>query len=86
MRHFDTRRFDRVEQIQYSLNELEELDEEGRVVATHRSATSFRWIYKGEMKLLLRVAGFARWEIYGDFDHRPLTRETDGMVVEAWRE
>ena len=37
------------------------------------------------MKLLLRVAGFARWEIYGDFDGRPLTREDDAMIVAAWR-
>jgi hypothetical protein len=43
------------------------------------------WIYKSEMELLLRVAGFARWEIYGDFDRRPLLRETDAMVVEAWK-
>jgi SAM-dependent methyltransferase len=85
VRIFDTRRFDRVAQIQRSLNEVEELDEQGRVVATHRSATSIRWIYKSEMELLLRVAGFARWEIYGDFDRRPLLRETDAMVVEAWK-
>jgi hypothetical protein len=36
------------------------------------------------MALLLRVAGFARWEIYGDFDRRPLIRENDAMVVTAW--
>jgi len=37
------------------------------------------------MELLLRVAGFARWEISGGFDRRPMTRETDAMIVEAWR-
>jgi hypothetical protein len=36
------------------------------------------------MELLLRVAGFARWEIYGDFDRRPLEHETDAMIVSAW--
>jgi hypothetical protein len=35
---------------------------------------------------LLRAAGFARWEIWGDFDRRPLTQETDGMVVLARRD
>lgn len=84
LRLFDTRRFERVEQIQRSLMEVEERDEEGRVVARHPSATSIRWIYKAEMGLLLQVARFARWEIWGDFDRRPLTRETDAMVVEAW--
>ena len=38
------------------------------------------------MELLLRVAGFARWEIHGDFDRRPLTRANDSMVVTAWNE
>jgi hypothetical protein len=36
------------------------------------------------MQLLLRVAGFARWEVWGDFDRRPLTQETDAMIVAAW--
>jgi len=43
-----------------------------------------RYIYKHEMALLLRVAGFARWEICGDFDRRPLMRENEAMVVTAW--
>ena len=38
----------------------------------------------GGLTLVSRVAGFARWEIYGDFDRRPLTRENDAMVVTAW--
>jgi hypothetical protein len=33
---------------------------------------------------LLRVAGFPRWEIRGGFDGRPLTKETDQMVVLAY--
>ena len=32
---------------------------------------------------LLRLAGFARWEILGGFDGRPLERETDAMIVQA---
>lgn len=83
-RGWDTRRFDRVRQIQHSLNEIEELDAKGRVVATHRSAHSARWTYLGEMELLLRVAGFARWQVDADFDGTPLTQETDGMVVRAF--
>jgi SAM-dependent methyltransferase len=85
-RYFDTRRFDRVKQIQYSTNEAEFLDSEGRVTAVHRSQIEIRWIYKEEMALLLRVAGFPRWEICGDFDRRPLTKETDKMVVLAYND
>jgi SAM-dependent methyltransferase len=84
MRMYDTRRFDRVAQTQDSLNELEFLAADGSVGAVIRSQVSARYVYKHEMELLLRVAGFARWEIYGDFERRPLTRENDAMIVMAW--
>jgi SAM-dependent methyltransferase len=84
IRLYDTRRFDRVAQRQDSLNEIELLDADGKVQTVYRSAVSSRYVYKHEMELLLRVAGFARWTIDGDFDGRPLTREDDAMVVTAW--
>jgi hypothetical protein len=84
MRMYDTRSFDRVAQVQHSLNELELLAADGSVHTTHRSTVSSRYIYKHEMELLLRAAAFARWEIYGDFDRQPLTRENQSMIVTAW--
>jgi SAM-dependent methyltransferase len=81
---YDTRTFDRVEQIQQSVNELETIGPDGAITLLHRSCFRTRYIYKAEMALLLRVAGFQRWEIAGGFDRRPLTQETDGMVVFAW--
>ena len=84
VRMWDTRTFDRVNQLQYSFNEIEMLDATGKVIATHPSKTIVRWIYKAEMELLLRTAGFARWEILGSFDGRPLLHETDAMIVKAW--
>ena len=84
IRMYDTRSFDRVAQVQHSLNEIELLAADGSVQTVHRSEVSSRYIYKHEMALLLRVAGFARWEICGDFDRRPLMSENDAMVVTAW--
>jgi hypothetical protein len=84
MRMYDTRTFDRIEQRMHSYNELELLDADGNVASVYRSQASLRYIYKHEMELLLRAAGFARWEIYGDFDRRPLVNETDAMIVLAW--
>jgi SAM-dependent methyltransferase len=84
MRMYDTRTFDRVAQVQHSLNEIELLAADGSIETVHRSEFSTRYIYKHEMELLLRVAGFRRWEICGDFDGRPLTRENDAMIVTAW--
>jgi SAM-dependent methyltransferase len=84
LRVFDIRSFDRVAQIQNSLMEIEVLDAAGNVTTTHRSRTAIRWIYKGEMELLLRVAGFDRWQISGGFDGRPLVNETDIMIVQTF--
>jgi SAM-dependent methyltransferase len=86
VRLYDTRTFDRVAQTQHSLNDIELLAADGNVDLVHRSAVCSRYIYKHEMELLLRVAGFGRWEIYGDFDRRPLTRENDAMIVAAWND
>jgi SAM-dependent methyltransferase len=86
MRMYDTRSFDRVAQTQHSLNELELLAADGSVQKVFRSEVSARYIYKHEMELLLRVAGFARWEIYGDFDRRPLAHENQAMIVSAWKQ
>jgi SAM-dependent methyltransferase len=84
IRIYDTRSVDRVGQVFHSLNEIELLAADGSVQSVHRSEDSSRFFYKREMELLLRIAGFARWEICGDFDGRPLTRETDAMIVTAW--
>src|SRR5436190_23181639 len=83
MRMYDTRSVDRVAQVFHSQNDIELLAADGSVETVHRSQDSSRFFYKHEMELLLRVAGFTKWEICGDFDRRPLTRETDSMVVTA---
>jgi len=84
LRHYDTRTFDLVKQTQHSINDLEQVNEDGSQTLVHRSVNTVRWVYKAEMELLLRVAGFQRWEILGDFTGKPLDKETDGMVVHAW--
>ena len=84
VRNYDTHQKNRVEQLLHSFNELELLDATGNVATVHKSKTTIRWIYKNEMELLLRLAGFARWEIFGGFDGRPLLNDTDAMIVKAW--
>jgi len=77
---------DRVNQTMQVEMELRELDERGAVVAAHPETFALRWIYKPEMELLLQVAGFARWEVAGGFDGRPLLHDTDQMIWTAWRD
>jgi len=77
---------DRVHQTMHADMELRELDEGGEVLARHPHAVDLRWIYQGEMELLLRIAGFSRWEVAGGFDGRPLAKDTDLMVWTAWKD
>jgi SAM-dependent methyltransferase len=83
VRMYDTRAFDRVAQTQRSLMEVELLDAGGNIVETHRWDFTVRYFYATELELLLRLAGFSRWELFGGFDRRPLAKETDAIVVEA---
>ena len=81
IRMYDTRCFDRVAQVQHSVVELELSNADGTVGTVHRSTVSSRYLYKHEMELLLRIAGYRRWEIWGDFEGHPLTQEDQAMIV-----
>ncbi|MBI5708814.1 MAG: class I SAM-dependent methyltransferase [Candidatus Eisenbacteria bacterium] len=83
---WDTRTQDPVAQTQHSLIEIRELDAAGAAAARHHFETTLRWVHRAEMELLLRIAGFARWSLAGDFDGEPLTDDSVVMVVTAWRE
>ena len=79
---WDTRRKDVVRQRQDSDVEIWELDASERPVAAHKFSTHQRWVYRFELELLLRSAGFARFEFFGGFDGRPLRTPDDQMI--AW--
>lgn len=82
---WDTRFKNVVEQRQHSKMEIREVAADGVVVASHRSETSQRWVYRFEMELLLRLAGYARWEFAGDFDGAPLERPDQSLIAWGWR-
>lgn len=86
VRMWDTRRKDRVAQLQHSRIEVEELDAQGALLHTHRFETRQRWVYRWELELLFRLAGFPRWEILGGWDHRPLSTDQDPMLAFAWKD
>jgi SAM-dependent methyltransferase len=85
VRLYDTRTFDRVAQTQHSINEIELLAADGSVDRVIRSQVSSRYMYKHELELLLRVAGFSRWEIFGSFEGEPLEKENQGMIVVTYK-
>jgi SAM-dependent methyltransferase len=86
VRLYDGRRLDPATQTQHSQIEVLELDAAGGVAHSHRFVALVRWVYPSEMELLLRLAGFARREITGGFDGRPLADHQGGIVVSAWKD
>jgi SAM-dependent methyltransferase len=80
------RTVDRVGQVLHAEMELRETDPDGAPLAVHRQIVDLRWIYKAEMELLLRVAGFNRWEIHGGFAGEPLERDDQQIVAWAWKD
>jgi len=51
---------------------------DNQVLSRFRSRLSL--IYKREFELLLRLAGFKRWQVYGGFDYQPLESSNQEMV------
>ena len=60
--YWDSAAQDRVEQVQTITRKLEFYDGAGKLAREETTSFRMRWVYKPEMELLLRVAGFARWE------------------------
>ena len=83
---WDRRFMDAVNQSQRSEIEVRELDAGGHVAASLRFEARQRWVYLYELELLLSLAGFARWEIQGDFAGGKLERDDQQIIAWAWRE
>jgi SAM-dependent methyltransferase len=83
---WDTRTRDRVHQRQHSLTDIEELGADGAVLHTHRFEVTQRWVYRFELDLLLRSAGFARRDVRGGYAREPLTRDDQQMLAFGWRD
>jgi SAM-dependent methyltransferase len=93
LRVYDRADDDRIEQVRVMTRRFEWLDAAGHVIREDRATFKLRYVYKPEMELLLRVAGFARSEVQATFgnytDHSaaraagPL-REGDNLTYTAW--
>ena len=58
------------------------LDDGGRV---HRTATSYpmRYLHRAELELLLEMAGFTEWRVYGGYELEPFGDASDRLIVTA---
>lgn len=82
---WDSAAQDRVEQVQTVTRKLQYFDAAGRLEREEATSFRMRWVYKPEMELLLRTAGFARWETRAFFtDYRdPASLVTDRAPIEG---
>lgn len=53
--------------------------------ADEHAAFTLRWFFRYELEHLLARAGFSEVQIFGDFDRRPVGRDTPAFVVVARR-
>jgi SAM-dependent methyltransferase len=89
LRLWDRCEDDRVEQIRHVKRRVEMLDATGRVTEELHLEFTMRYIFKPEMELLLRVAGFGRWTVRpgSAADGATVTRapvEGDVLLWTAW--
>jgi hypothetical protein len=93
LRVYDRADDDRIEQIRVMTRRFEWLDDAGQVTREEKLTFSLRYVYKPEMELLLRTAGFDRWSVrasFGSYDGSvpaapdATLREGDNLTFTAW--
>jgi SAM-dependent methyltransferase len=83
---------DRVEQVRHVHRRLEFTDDAGRLLSTKQLEFTLRYVFKPEMELLLRTAGYTGWtvqplDVRDDGGLSPSDRapiEGDGLLWTAW--
>lgn len=95
VRVYDHADDDRIEQVRHMTRRIEFADATGQVTRQQQVEFSLRYVYKPEMELLLRVAGFSGWEVRASsasfmdpasVAHGRPMREGDNLQWTAWRE
>jgi len=93
LRVYDSSSQDRVEQVSHVTRRIEYVGHDGAITRTDTTSFDIRYVFKPEMELLLRVAGFARWEtrpIFTDYrDPASVVKgrdaiEGDNLLYTAW--
>jgi SAM-dependent methyltransferase len=78
--------YDRVNQVVTVERVVVEEGEPGGEPVRTRVTFALRWVFRFEMELLLRAAGFTRYDLRRGFDGGPFEKDTDEMVWSAWRD
>jgi SAM-dependent methyltransferase len=82
---YDTPHYDRVNQTATVEREVIESDPRGYAGQTHRYSFTLRMVYRYEMELLLRAAGFTRYQVTRP-DGAPHEKDNEEMMWTAWKD
>lgn len=82
LQHYVTRRVELATQTQHTTFVIDEIDASGNV---RRSLFPFRmrFVYRYEMELLLRLAGYSLEAVYGSYDLEPFDSDSEKMIFVA---
>lgn len=82
LQHYATRRVELATQTQHTTFIIDEIDASG---AVRRSLFPFRmrFVYRYEMELLLRLAGYSLEAVYGSYDLEPFDSDSEKMIFVA---
>ena len=84
MRRFTRIARDRATQLmQVTMRYVAEASAAGRSSEETRVTFSMRWFWRYELEDLLHRAGFTQVEMFGDFDRRPIRRDSPAFLVVA---
>jgi SAM-dependent methyltransferase len=73
---------DRAEQLQYVTWIYDEIDQDGIVKRTVAPLT-LRYVFPGELDLMLRISGWQRTERFGNYDRTPFEDGCERLIVVA---
>lgn len=79
---FSARRISAAEQLIDTQLWYDLVDPEGNL---RRVSTSFdlRYLHRNELELMLELAGFAEWQVYGGYDLEPFTDQSERLIIAA---
>jgi 2-polyprenyl-3-methyl-5-hydroxy-6-metoxy-1,4-benzoquinol methylase len=77
---FDTRQYSSYSQLITQYFIMEEIDEQGTVVAKRYFPLTLRWVTRFEMEHLLELCGFKLVNLFGWFDKREFSDSSEEMI------
>jgi hypothetical protein len=55
----------------------------GEPVRRIATSMAMRYLHRAELELMLELAGFAEWQVYGSYDLEPFDDQSERLIVAA---